>query len=328
MRIHKLAAAVLVLTMAAAARAQPASEPDESSSAASNVQRWRIGMEITASGGPCMGLIGTQTVPMDWPEQRVKVIAQELPPGARLAFRTVDEGTAKQMIVRIPRVLPNEKAVAVVTFEVTRTPQKRPANTVIYALPNTKKLPAEFRPYLGTSPYIETGNTTIQELANKVGPNKLNPWDRVEAVYDFVRSKVKYKKDTPPKTTMETLKDGFGDCDEMCSLFIALCRSKGIAARTVRVYKHVYAEFYLEDDQGRGQWFPCELTSGGKEAFGGIPGRVPILQKGDRFKAKVAEGKGGVPVTKTMRYLPDNLEMSPKSQGRPQLKLIFEAEKD
>jgi hypothetical protein len=320
MQVYLWSAAVLLATAASAA--------EEPSPSESNVQRWRIGMEITATGGPCMGLIGTQTVPMDWPEQKVKIVSQELPPGAKVAFRTVEEGTAKQMILRIPRAMPNEKTVAAVLFEVARTPQRRPENTSIYVLPNVKKLPPEIRTHLGASPLIETGNPTIQELAVKVGPNKLAPWDRVEAVYNFVREKVKYQKDTPPKTTMETLKDGFGDCDEMCSLFIALCRAKGVPARTVRVYKHVYAEFYLEDDQGRGHWFPCELTSGGKESFGGIPGRVPILQKGDRFKAKVAEGKGGVPITKTVRYLPDNLEMAPKSPGRPQLKLICEEVKD
>ena len=41
------------------------------------------------------------------------------------------------------------------------------------------------------------------------------------------------------------LRDGTGDCEELSSLFIALCRAHGIPARTVWVPDHCYPEFYL-----------------------------------------------------------------------------------
>ncbi len=78
------------------------------------------------------------------------------------------------------------------------------------------------------------------------------------------------------------LNDKTGDCEELTSLFIALCRASKIPARTVWVPEHCYPEFYLVDDDGKGHWFPCQAA--GTRCFGGIPELRPILQKGDNFK--------------------------------------------
>jgi hypothetical protein len=45
---------------------------------------------------------------------------------------------------------------------------------------------------------------------------------------------------------------------------------------------HCYPEFYLEDEQGKGTWFPCQAA--GTRQFGEMDEYRPILQKGDRFK--------------------------------------------
>ena len=49
--------------------------------------------------------------------------------------------------------------------------------------------------------------------------------------YDWVREKIKFEDNQGKtvKTTLATLSDGVGDCDEMSSLFIALCRAAGFA---------------------------------------------------------------------------------------------------
>ena len=52
-------------------------------------------------------------------------------------------------------------------------------------------------------------------------------------------------------------------------------------ARTVWVPGHCYPEFYLEDAEGKGHWFPCQAA--GVRSFGGIDEKRPILQKGDNF---------------------------------------------
>ena len=102
---------------------------------------------------------------------------------------------------------------------------------------------------------------------------------------------------------MAALKDKTGDCEELTSLFIALCRASDIPARTVWVPGHCYPEFYLEDDEGKGHWFPCQAA--GSRAFGGIPEQKPILQKGDNFSVPENPREAAVP------------GREPDGQGRP-----------
>ena len=161
------------------------------------------------------------------------------------------------------------------------------------------------RTYLGPSPYIESRHPKIRALARQLTaepdgakqesgePDSTEPdsaetesaepasaWEKVEAIYDWVRENVEYKK-MPLKGAVRALRDGDGDCEELASLFIAICRASAIPARTVWVPNHCYAEFYLEDEEGTGHWFPCQVA--GNRAFGEMPDHRPILQKGDNF---------------------------------------------
>ena len=65
-------------------------------------------------------------------------------------------------------------------------------------------------------------------------------------------------------------------------MFIAICRALKIPARAVWVPDHTYPEFYLEDEKGKGHWFPCQAA--GDYEFGAMSDDRPILQKGDRFR--------------------------------------------
>ena len=94
-----------------------------------------------------------------------------------------------------------------------------------------------------------------------------------------------------------------GDCEELTSLFVAMCRANGIPARSVWIPGHCYPEFYLEDDEGAGHWIPCQAA--GTRAFGSMPDYRLVLQKGDNFK--VPEHR------KTQRYMAEFLRV--KSAG-------------
>ena len=65
-------------------------------------------------------------------------------------------------------------------------------------------------------------------------------------------------------------------------------------------------EFYLDDGQGKGHWFPCQ--SAGKEEFGGISELRPILQKGDNFMP--LQG-----VKKPQRYLAERITVQMLNAG-------------
>jgi hypothetical protein len=241
------------------------------------VQRLQIGITVNAAGGPCRGIVGYTAVPDDWPEQQVRIVEEEVSPGVKVGYRVVD-GMAKVMEVRIASLPAGEEAKAIVTFEVRRRPILPPDDTDRYVLPDLKKLDRQIRVFLAPSPKIESRDRKIRALAKEIGAEKPQAWKKVEAIYDWVRDHVEYKNG-PLKGALAALRDRTGDCEELTSLFVALCRASDVPARTVWVQGHCYPEFYLMDAKGEGRWFPCQAA--GARAFGEISEVRPILQKGD-----------------------------------------------
>jgi hypothetical protein len=151
-----------------------------------------------------------------------------------------------------------------------------------------KKIGRELNWHMGNSPMIDATSSDIKRIAK--GISETDPpdaWTHVERIYDWVRSNLKYRNG-PMRHTREALKDKQGDCEEMSGVFIAICRASGIPARCVWIPEHCYPEFYLEDEEGRGHWFPCQVA--GDRQFGQMHDYRPILQKGDRFKVPEKSG--------------------------------------
>jgi transglutaminase-like putative cysteine protease len=151
-----------------------------------------------------------------------------------------------------------------VILEITRRTILPPTDTSIFSIP--EKTDRTLQIYLAPSPGIETTNARIAKLAKEVAAEKENAWEKVETIYDWVRKNVEYREG-PFKGALKALDDKKGDCEELTSLFIAMCRVNKIPARTVWVPGHCYAEFYLVDKEGKGHWFPCQAA--GTRAFGG-----------------------------------------------------------
>jgi hypothetical protein len=330
MRYGSLIAAIVVSLAAFTARAQEDGKAEKPAAdrgpklGESLVEKWKVGMSVSVTGGPVGRLTGTTTVPIEWPEQSIKIVSQDLSPGVRISYKSY--GTAKQMVVIIPRVADGGEAHALLTMEITRHTLLAPDDTNLYVVPDEKKLPADFKQYLSPSPLIESRNTRIRAIAKDLGEGQTSAWPHVRAIYDWVRKTIKYKKNDDPKrrlaTCVQAIDHGEGDCNQLTSTFVASCRASGIPARTVQIPEHCYAEFYLEDDRHEGHWFPAEAS--GSDVFGGILTTKPIMQKGDAF-AVTAGGK-----TETYRLLPSNLT-SPAARfvvGKPSLKLVCEAVKE
>lgn len=284
MRWHSILVVVLCVAsvwMAATASAQFKQEDAKGPQlGVSQIIRWQAGMTIKATAGACRGVEAYVPVPGEWPEQQVKIDAEDISPSAKVDYIVADGGV-KVMLIKIPFLPPGEESTALVTFELRRSAQAPPPDTSIYVVPNKRKLNRAMLRYLGTSPYIETRHSKIRSLARKLGTDKPTAWGQVEAIYDFVRETVR-QKDGPLKGAVAALRAGEGNHEDMVSLFVALCRAKGVPARTVWIPGHCYAEFYLNDDEAKGHWFPCQLA--GARAFGAMSDMRPILQKGDSFR--------------------------------------------
>ncbi len=271
-------------------------------------QQWKVGVEITARG-PCVGIVATAPVPIDWPEQQVRVVEEDVSPEVgRVAYRVLDNGV-KQMLVAVPQLAPGRTAKAIVTLEITRSSLLPPDDVSIFVHP--RKMPKDVRKWLGASPYIETRNGEIRSKAQEIVAGKETAWEQTEAIYDWVRENVKYQNGDL-KGALAAMRDGTGDCEELTSLFIAMCRINKIPARTVWVPGHCYPEFYLEDDAGQGYWIPCQAA--GTRSFGGIPEHRPILQKGDNFS--VPE------IRQPQRYVAEFLQAKSVGNMPPEVKFV------
>jgi hypothetical protein len=274
------------------------------------VMRWQAGVVVTAASGPCTGIVGYAPLPVAWPEQELSIAEEDISPAARVTHEMV-EGTVRVMVVSIPSLPAGQEAKALVTYEIRRHAMLPPTQTDIYELPDPKRLPRQVKPYLGPSPKIESNNPKIKALVKQVGADKEKAWEKVEAIYDWVREKVQPQKG-PVKGALAALRDGKGDVEDATSLFIAICRAAGIPARTVWIPDHCYPEFYLLDDDGKGHWFPCEMV--GNRLFGGIAETRPILEKGDNFRPPYNRKD-------RERYLREHLKTAPGS-AEPTVKFV------
>src|SRR3954453_2777899 len=319
---RSFAAAILLTLMTVAVEAAPkAPAPTSKSTTESSTQlgkqtkvRFRVGAEITASRGACRNILAMVTVPLECPEQQVSIVSEDFSPEVReVTYRPLPGGEVKQMVISVPYLADGATAHAIVTAEVTTSTVLPPGKTDDLKIP--KKIPSKLKVYTIGSPYIEVTHQRIHALSKEVLaeiPETATDWQKIEGMYDAVLKKIDYKEG-PDKGAAEALRDKQADCQGRSAVFIALCRANKIPARMVWVHGHCYPEFYMEESEGKGQWYPCE--SAGTRAFGEMPLARPILQKGDNFR--VPERK------EHLRYASDYLTGVPTpGGGKPKVKYI------
>ena len=273
---------------------------------------WRFGVVVNARGGSVTGIAASLPVPTDWPEQKVKIVDEEKSTNVRkVSYRMLDGGV-KQMLVTIPRLRAGEEAKVVVTMEITRREIIEPSAKGGFSIP--ARPARELQKYLLPSPYIESRDPKFAQIAPQILIRQERAWDQAEEIYKFVRDNVKYEFAEEIRSAIDALNDRKGDCEELSSIFIALCRASKIPARAVWVPGHCYPEFYLTDAEGRGHWFPCQ-AAGEAHEFGKMKEPRPILQKGDNFR---------VPGEKEpQRYVKHTLSAT-NAEVPPEVKFVME----
>lgn len=301
MRVVLLMTAATVVSFTGAAQAQFGEGPNKGPKLAPDevVERWQIGVSVRAAEGPCAEIESTVALPGDWPEQEAKVVAEDFSPFiTRIDYRTVDN--VRQIVVAAPELPAGEEAHALITFDIVRHALLPPDDTTGLVKANPKKLPKNMRHYLGPSPGIEIQHAKIKALAKRLGQDSAeqSDWQKIETLFDWVRENVRQIDQQKRPGAAQALKDKQSNHEGLCFLFVALCRASDVPARTVWVPKYCYPEFYLQDADGNGYWFPCQVA--GTRSFGGINENRPIWQKGDNFRTPEAPRE-------PVRYIPPNL---------------------
>ncbi len=290
------------------------------------VVRCQRGLVIKAEGSAFRHIVGTMAVPGDWPgQQRVRVVKEELPPGATVSYRTL-EGQTRQMTIRLPSLAEGAEVRAVVTFEVELLPTPSlPSDVPGFAAPAVKKLDRKLAACLTPSPLIESNRPEVRELAEKVAGAQATVWDKAKAVHAWVYENIKFvaPAELGRQNVLETLRQGTGVCAEKNSLVVALLRALQIPARLVRItsatdWDHCYYEFYLVNGEGTGVWFAGDASTRPALDPWLAPQRV-VLQKGD--SVTVTDRRNGRKVKQ--RFLESTLSGLPNSpSGRLGLRMI------
>lgn len=236
-----------------------------------------FGIRITSKGGG-KGMTAVTVIPMEWPEQKLELLSERIYNGKARVERVGDGGSV--LILRTQPLAAGEVAYAIREYRITvKTigrdwksgdfPEKRPA------------IDKSARPYLGSSPGIQSTDSTIQKLAKELTAEKTTDLEKLTAIFQWVHREIEYKemKFTSAKAAVI---NRVGDCEERASAFIALTRASGIPARTVWTPGHCWAEFYLADNDGTGHWLPAHTTN--PPWFGCLGSKSVVLQKGDSFR--------------------------------------------
>lgn len=269
-----------------------------------------VGLRVTAPEGNMVSTTATTVFPTNWPEQQVEVIEVSVPQPWRYSMRELPGGN-QQLLLQCPLIAARSTNEATIKVRINKSHIVGPEDTTRLVI--AKRPPKEVKLFTGNSPYIETNSSDVRKIVKEIAEaDPLTPWKHVEMLYDWVRDNISYQRGEL-KTVKDAIRDKSGDCEEMTSLFVALCRASNIPARCVWIPNHCYPEFYLEDEAGNGYWFPCQVA--GTRNFGSMPEYLPILQKGDRFKVPEKN--------ELQRYLADHLTSKHVTgSGKPKVEFI------
>lgn len=86
--------------------------------------------------------------------------------------------------------------------------------------------------YLKETKMLDYSNNTIQELINARGWKSLDEYNRIKAIYNYIRDEIAFGyniDDNIPAS--KVLQDGFGQCNTKGTLFMALLRACNIPCR-------------------------------------------------------------------------------------------------
>lgn len=242
-------------------------------------ETWRVGVILKGGAEASRNILVTIPLPGDWPEQKVRVIGKEASPEvAKLNVReTLPD--LQQIVGVIPSLRPDQEVMVTYDLEVTMYRIAPPNNPESWKVP--KSSAKGLRSYLEPSPGISFRDAKLRAQVKELIKDKTSPWEQVRAIYDWVQAGIQ-PRGGEPSDTLDCFRERSGHPEDICGLFVAMCRAHKVPARMVWVMESQHAEFYLVDEEGRGRWFPVVL--GGSPEFGSLSSPKLIEMKGDSFE--------------------------------------------
>ena len=194
-------------------------------------------------------------------------------------------------------------------LQVTLFKISAPATTEGWTVP--KKVGKDLRDFLEISPGISFRDAKLRALIKELTKEKETAWEQVRALYQWVQAEIK-PEGGDPTDSLDCFRKRAGHPEDICGLFVAMCRAHKVPARMVWVIESQHAEFYLVDEEGKGRWFP--VIFGGFTEFGSLSSPKLIEMKGDNFR--VPEKK------EPQKYVFENV--TGEAATRPQIGFIRE----
>jgi len=235
---------------------------------------FKASIAIRGTGGSTQ-LTSATVLPAQYPEQKISNV-QIFTEGCKARIRKLGP-TVNQLYVAASSVAAGQVIRAVAQFRMTLYKQYHAFERENF--PRQQKINRQaLKHHIGWSPGIHIRSKLVRDLAEEVGGHFDHPWDKAEAFKKWVWKNIEMKVGRYT-SVLRAIRNRKGDCEERASVFAAMCRVSGIPTRSVWVPNHVWAEFFLHDNQGRGYWIPAHTS--GYRWFGFTGVHEVVLQKGD-----------------------------------------------
>ena len=268
-------------------------------------REYEVEIGVTLEGrGSAQFLKATTPVPIEFAEQKIRE-SKIKTNGCQAIIRPISNGAA-QLFLTAPVIAKGQTIFASVKMGVTLLKQYRGFSKEQFE-PRQPAMPIEFkRQYLFDSPGMPVRASSVRKLQKEITERSSHPWDTAHRIYLWVWENIKPQIGRF-KGVVRALQSRAGDCEERAACFVALCRASGIPARLVWVPNHNWAEFFLVDTNGVGQWIPAHTAA--YSWFGWTGAHELVIQKGDnlyvpekkqplRLLADWMQWKGSKPVTR------------------------------
>ncbi len=174
--------------------------------------RVKVGFRVLASTGKLTNVSAIGPIPMDWPEQEVRLLSEKVSPGAKIS-QSVFPGQRAMLKLQAAQIAQDESAFVERLYEVTRYRMAFVLPPEELSLP--KQAPPEIRDQIsGSTPGLETKHPKIVSLAESLRKENAEDgaWQEVRSFWQWTRDNVKFERGdfrgacSPSKTASATAK--------------------------------------------------------------------------------------------------------------------------